>query len=295
MPTRDPDAIATEIVLLVKTAITPVLERLASVEALLKHNGDVRDRLVTLETKAAQPLPAQPDPPEIPDLTPILERLASAEAKLGALGDVRDRVVAVEAKALQPVWTMPPEAGFDDLKDRLKTLETRAEGPSPTDMALVDVRERMTNLERRMSDETMAKEVSALRERVGIMEVKGQMPGPPGKDGANGKDGIGFDDLSVEFDGDRTLALKFERGDVTKTFPIALPFLRYKGIYQQGQEYVQGDTVTYANQLWYCHEPTITPPNDGSKVWQLCVRKGRDGRDGRDAPTVPVVSIGGRS
>ena len=96
----------------------------------------------------------------------------------------------------------------------------------------------------------------------------------------------------MEFDGDRTLALTFERGTLKKSFPIALPFLRYEGVYTQGKSYDIGDTVTWAGQLWHCREATITPPGDASKLWQLCVRKGRDGRDGQDAPgALPVISV----
>jgi integrin beta 3 len=96
----------------------------------------------------------------------------------------------------------------------------------------------------------------------------------------------------VEFDGDRTIAIKFVRGAQTKTFPIQLPYLRYQGVYASGKQYEIGDTVTFGGQLWHCNEGTIAPPGDGSKLWQLCVRKGRDGKDGKDAPgALPVVRV----
>jgi hypothetical protein len=119
--------------------------------------------------------------------------------------------------------------------------------------------------------------------------------GAAGKDGRDGIDGLGFEDLAVEFDGQRTIALKFLRGLKVRTFPLVLPFLKYQGVYQQGKAYDIGDTVTWGNSLWHCNETTIAPPGEGSKLWQLCVRKGRDGKDGKDAASLPVVAVTGRT
>lgn len=218
-------------------------------------------------------------------LAPVVERLASAEARLSMLGDLRDRVVTVETKAARP--------DLGDVPDRVVKLEARAVGPTADVLtaAIGGLRDRVDSLE------GLVKDAAALRERLAVLETRAPVPGPPGADGVDGKDGVdglGFDDLAVEFDGDRTIALKFARGETTKVWPIVLPFQKYQGVYQQGKAYEVGDTVTWASQLWHCHEATITPPGDGSKHWQLCVRKGRDGKDGRDGrDAVPVVSLRG--
>lgn len=198
-------------------------------------------------------------------LGPVLERLAALEAWKAMLGDIRDRVIAAETKALQPVFTLPPEAGLDDLRDRLKALELRAEGPSPTDMALVDLRERFTTLERRVGDDTLAKELGTLRERVAVVEVRPALPGPTGEPGPPGRDGV---------DG--------------------APGLSFEGVYQEGKHYEPGQMATWAGSAWHCNEATTTKPGDGSKAWTLMVKRGRDGKDGRDAVgALPVVSVGG--
>jgi hypothetical protein len=214
-------------------------------------------------------------------LAPVLERMAAAEARLSTLGDLRDRVVTVETKA-----ATPPD--LTALRDRVLVLETRGATPDPT---LVTLGERVATVERRTTDDSLAKDVSALRERMAVLEVRAGVPGPPGKDGT---DGLGFDDLSVDFDGDRTLALRFSRDGQTKVFPVALPYQRYQGVYHEGQTYSLGDLVTWGGSTWHANEATASKPGDGTKAWTLCVKKGRDGRDGKDGKdaALPVVKVG---
>lgn len=173
-------------------------------------------------------------------LTPVVERLAAAEARLQTLGDLRDRVGTVEAKS------------------------------------------------------ATAEELGTLRERIAVVEVRAQAPGPAGVNGTNGADGLGFEDLAVDFDGDRTLSLTFARGLEKKSFPIVLPFLRYEGVFQEGKAYDVGDVVTWAGSTWHCKAATASKPGDGAPAWTLIVKRGRDGKDGKDAPgTLPVVRVGG--
>lgn len=72
--------------------------------------------------------------------------------------------------------------------------------------------------------------------------------------------------------------------------PFALPAMIYRGVFKEGDEYAQGDTVTWGGSLWFCNEPTSDKPIDGAKSWQLAAKRGRDGRDGRDGidKTKPV-------
>lgn len=130
--------------------------------------------------------------------------------------------------------------------------------------------------------ETSAAVLGDLRERVAAVEARPPIPGPPGiagADGKNGADGLGFDDLAIEFDGERTLAFRFTRGDTIKTFPIALPFMRYQGVYQEGYPYVVGDVVTAGGNAWHCQTPTTFRPGENVEAWRLMVRKGRDARE----------------
>jgi hypothetical protein len=154
--------------------------------------------------------------------------------------------------------------------------------------ALQPLTERVCTIERQFGELThettltLTKELAAVRERLAVVETRAPVPGPPGADGVNGQDGLGFDDLAIDFDGNRMLTLRFTRGDQTKTFAIELPFLKWQGTYRGTTAYRPGDVVTWAGSAWHAKEATMEPPGDGSKTWTLMVKRGRDGRDGKD-------------
>lgn len=304
----------------------PLLERIALTEAKVATFGDLRDRVAVVERKTAAPVPAavlEPSHAEPFDPSPLLERIAVTEAKLDALGDVRERVAVMETKAavLVPVATDGSLAAthepFDasplleriaatesqiaaigDIRERVAVIETKAAVvPAPVVMPAIPPPVDLNPLSDRVSE--LARDVVTVRERIAAVEVRAQIPGPPGKDGANGKDGrdgadgLGFEDLSVDFDGDRTIELKFQRGAQVKRWPITLPYMRQQGVYVEGKSYVRGDVVTWGGSQWHCEAETSTKPGDGSKHWTLIVKRGRDGRDGRDGrEPAPVVSVG---
>jgi hypothetical protein len=116
--------------------------------------------------------------------------------------------------------------------------------------------------------------------------------GEKGMNGTNGADGLGFDDLSVLHDGQRTVTFRFIKADRIREFTVTIPAVIYQGVYAEGQTYEKGDTTTWGGSLWHCNEPTTTKPGDGSKAWTLTVKRGRDGKDGHDAPSaLPVVKV----
>lgn len=154
-------------------AVADLTPRLAAVEARIDVLGDLRDRVVTVETKAAMPSPPLP---MVPDLAPVLERVAATEARVLVLGDLRDRVVAVETKAAQP--PAPPTEKVIDLSpvfERLATAELRLKTVEATPLPSVVAE--------------LQKDIGAMRERIAVVEVRPPLPGPPGEPGAPGKDG----------------------------------------------------------------------------------------------------------
>jgi hypothetical protein len=116
------------------------------------------------------------------------------------------------------------------------------------------------------------------------------LPGRDGKDGINGKDGapgadgadgLGFDDLTLDYDGERTFSFRLQRGETVKDFAIKVPVTLYRGVYRDGGAYERGDAVTWAGSTWIARRDTVAKP-DASDDWQLAVKRGREGKAGRD-------------
>jgi integrin beta 3 len=110
------------------------------------------------------------------------------------------------------------------------------------------------------------------------MDGKG---GLNGKDGRDGIDGLGFEDMRVEFDGERTFVFKLARGERKEEFgPFVIPAQINRGVFKEGHQYSRGDVATWGGSSWHCNAATNEKPGDGSKVWTLMTKKGRDGKDG---------------
>lgn len=110
---------------------------------------------------------------------------------------------------------------------------------------------------------------------------KDGLPGEHGKDGKDGADGLGFDDLSVEYDGERTISLVFTRGEIVKRFDVAMPVVIDRGVYRHDEKHQRGDAVTYGGSLWIAQKDAPKGKPGESDEWRLAVKKGRDGRDGQ--------------
>ena len=110
---------------------------------------------------------------------------------------------------------------------------------------------------------------------LGVFVGKDGEPGRDGADGKDGSDGLGFEDVSFEFDEHGRALAKFQRGDVVKS--IRLPGIVDRGPYKSGESYEKGDAVSYGGSLWIAQDATNEKP-DGGKGWRLAVKKGRDAR-----------------
>jgi hypothetical protein len=118
----------------------------------------------------------------------------------------------------------------------------------------------------------------------GEMRALGKVVGKDGVDakGEPGRDALklsGFDTALSE-DG-RILTLSLENDDLRVTHELQLPVMIYRGVFKEGQTYLQGDTVTFGGCLWHCNAETTEKPLEGRGSWQLAARKGRDGKDAK--------------
>ena len=129
------------------------------------------------------------------------------------------------------------------------------------------------------------------------------LPGAPGekgldgKDGRDGVDGLGFDDLDVEHDGERSFTFKFVRGERVKTFgPFIVPAMIHRGVWRAAQSYSYQDVATFGGSEWLCVNAELKgKPGAGSPEqtgWLLIVKKGADGRQGPAGPEGPQGKSG---
>lgn len=107
------------------------------------------------------------------------------------------------------------------------------------------------------------------------------------------RDGFGFEDMSVEYDGRRSFTLKFVKGEAVKEFTFKTPAMIYQNVYQAGKMYEPGDVVTWAGAMWHCDKETDTKPGDENDNWTLAVKRGRNGKEvvssgSKKPPTVKV-------
>jgi collagen type III alpha len=94
----------------------------------------------------------------------------------------------------------------------------------------------------------------------------------------DGKDGVGFDDLEFEQTGERKFAFKFIKGDRVIEYPVSIPSIIDRGVYNSKLFYDQGDAVTYGGSLWICQVNETKQRPGSSKDWRLAVKKGRDAK-----------------
>ena len=145
----------------------------------------------------------------------------------------------------------------------------------------------IAELEQRLKDSHAmhAAALTAVRDRVTVIESAAAVPGPAGPAGAvgpPGRDGFGFDDLTVDYDGERTLTFRFVHGDQVKAFPIVVPWMLYRNTFAAGTDYSRGDVVTDRGAAWHATTATRFRPGDHPS-WHMLVRRGDRGRDAKPA------------
>src|SRR3546814_13018959 len=83
----------------------------------------------------------------------------------------------------------------------------------------------------------------------------------------------------MTFDGERSVTLKFERGELSKSLEIILPTIIDRGIYRPESTYAKSDGVTFGGSFWIAQKDEPGKPGDGDG-WRLSVKRGSDGKDG---------------
>lgn len=96
------------------------------------------------------------------------------------------------------------------------------------------------------------------------------------------KDGFSLKHFDASMiDEGRTLLLKFADEELAFTCELPMQTMIYRGVFREGQEYKQGDTVTWGGHLYHCDTDTTDKPDGEQRCWTLAVRRGRDGKDNK--------------
>ena len=95
------------------------------------------------------------------------------------------------------------------------------------------------------------------------------------------REALGTDWVKLEVVADeRTLLLRFARGDAVREFPVTMPIVLDRGVFREGATYVRGDACTFGGSLWIAQADTSAKPDAPASGWRLAVKRGRDGKDG---------------
>lgn len=306
----DLETLSDVIAMAVNDAVGPLKAKLdvaeakvADLIALQETVTQLRERVVVAETKAALLQPAAPV-----DVSPIVERLTALEAKAATVTDTS--ALAHRLEAVEGLERKTADVSVEDiaaLRDRLVALETKAavlESRVAEPVALVE------RTDRQVAE--LSKDLGLVRERIAVAEVRQLVPGPAGRDGKDGKDGqdgVGWDDLSVSHDGERTFAIQMVKGDRVKDAgAFKVPSMIYRGVFREGTTYEPGDTVTYGGSMFHCRKTTVVRPDsravtdgaggftgpNGQDYWTLVVKRGENGKHGVLPPSEsarPVVRV----
>ena len=97
--------------------------------------------------------------------------------------------------------------------------------------------------------------------------------------GGKGADGLGFDDLTVEYDGERSFSLVFAKGEEERAFSFDLPMMIDRGVFVDGKQYATGDTVTFGGSIWVAQKSQPEGKPGLSEDWRLAVKKGRNAKE----------------
>lgn len=147
----------------------------------------------------------------------------------------------------------------------------------------LDLERKAMEFERRCMDAVQAAVAAIPPPKEGAPGPKGDPgergdPGQKGDQGQPGRDGLGFDDVEFDYDGERTVTAKFVRGgSILKSVPWKLPVIIDRGYWKQGFKAERGDAVTEGGTLYIALRDTAEKPGTGAKDWRIGARKGRDG------------------
>jgi hypothetical protein len=114
-----------------------------------------------------------------------------------------------------------------------------------------------------------------------------------GKNGTDGKDGIGFDSFDMEYIPEaHEISIKATAAGRVKEVRFSAGGIRPAGYWREGTKAKAGEAWTHDGSLWIATKDTSTKPETTGSDWVIGARKGRDGERGQKgidgAPPAPI-------
>lgn len=239
-------------------------------ESVAKAIGDIAARLGALEQHLAElPTPQDGKSVTVEEVRPMVAELVDAAVKqIPTPKDGASVVLSDVAPALLPPLQK-------QMREAIAALPVPQDGKS---VSLDEVVQALLPGVEKSVEALQARWALDFERRAqGILErAVDRLPKP--KDGEDGLDGFGFEDLAVEHDGERGFVLRFTRGERVKEFAFTVPVVLDRGFWLEGKAVEAGDGVTFGGSYWIAQRATATKPEIGNPDWRLAVKKGRDGK-----------------
>ena len=235
----------------------------------------LEERLAALESR---PSPQDGESVTLDDVRPMFEHLL--EERIKALPTPRDgtSVTVDDVRPMVESWlkAIPvPQDGksvtLDDVRPiierYLEALPRPKDGEDGKSVTLEDVR---TYLDAEVATWALAFERRATDVLLRAIE---RMPAPK-----DGRDGFSLDDLQIEQRDERTLILRFVRGEIVREHVLHFGHPLDQGVFREGETYQRGDGVTYGGSWWIAQKDAPSGKPGMTSDWRLAVKRGRDGK-----------------
>lgn len=115
-----------------------------------------------------------------------------------------------------------------------------------------------------------------------------------GKDGIDGKDGIGMPDIIRSYDPNaHEIIEQWEFNGVKKELRYTAGGIQHGGYWREGIKCLPGQTWTHGGTVWIAKTVTNEKPSRDCEAWEIFASKGRDGKDGKDGKILAPIKLGG--
>ena len=279
----------------------------AAVSGIEQPERDWMPEIRAAVDEVRKEMPVLPDPPDLSGFVKqgeLDDRLAHVPNR----DELRDWAHAIDAgvdalrKEIPAPVEVPDLSGFAT-KDDLAAVEAKI---VPVEQKDFTPEIEAVRREAAAATEAVRREIPKLpevihgRDGAGVVEVKQNADGElivklsngetinAGK--VRGEDGLGFEDMSVDWDGERELTFSFTRDGRSEVTRLTIPAIIYRGIWREGP-FQRGDSVTWGGSLWIAQRDTEDKP-ETSDAWKLSAKRGRDGKDFRPQEDPGPIRVG---